>query len=57
MNNKDKVGKDAEELVGIAPVGGKAANSMDDIIALKPDCVIYRPQVNRVHTSQGGSQP
>jgi 2,4-diaminopentanoate dehydrogenase len=48
VSNPDKVGRDAGELCGIAPVGVKATNSIDDVIALKPDCVLYMPHVNRV---------
>jgi hypothetical protein len=39
-----KVGKDAGELAGIAPIGIKATNSAAEIIALDADCVIYMPQ-------------
>ena len=48
VSNPDKVGRDAGELAGVAPVGVKATNSIDDVIALKPDCVLYMPHVNRV---------
>ena len=48
VSNPDKVGKDAGELAGIDSVGIKATNSLDEIIALKPDCVLYMPHVNRV---------
>jgi len=48
VSNPDKVGRDAGELAYVAPVGIKATNSIDDVIALKPDCVLYMPHVNRV---------
>ena len=48
VSNPDKVGRDAGELAGVAPVGIKATNSIDDVIALKPDCVLYMPHVNVV---------
>jgi 4-hydroxy-tetrahydrodipicolinate reductase len=48
VSNPDKVGRDAGELAGVAPVGVKATGSIEDIIALKPDCVLYMPHVNRV---------
>ncbi len=38
-----KEGRDAGELCGLPPVGVKATCSRDDILALKPDCVIYMP--------------
>ncbi len=39
----DKVGRDAGELVGIAPLGITATNDVDQLLALKPDCVVYNP--------------
>jgi len=48
VSNPEKIGRDAGELAGVAPVGVKATNSIDDVIALKPDCVLYMPHVNRV---------
>lgn len=44
VSSKAKVGKDAGELAGIAPTGIKATNSVDEIVALDADCVIYMPQ-------------
>lgn len=40
-----KVGMDAGELAGLAPIGVKASNRMEDILAAKPDCVLYMPHV------------
>lgn len=48
VSNPDKVGRDAGELADIAPIGIKATGSIDDVIALKPDCVLYMPHVNRI---------
>lgn len=48
VSNPDKVGRDAGELAGVAPVGIKATNSIEDVLALKPDCVLYMPHVNVV---------
>jgi hypothetical protein len=40
----DKVGKDVGELCDLdGPLGVQATNDIDEIIALKPDCVIYMP--------------
>ncbi len=45
VHSEAKAGRDAGELAGIAPVGVKATNSIDDVLALKPDCVLYMPHV------------
>jgi 4-hydroxy-tetrahydrodipicolinate reductase len=37
----DKVGRDAGELAGLAPSGVLATGSIDDVLALAPDCVLY----------------
>lgn len=39
----DKVGRDAGELCGIAPLGVAASNDVEALLALKPDCVVYNP--------------
>lgn len=39
----EKVGRDAGELVGIDPLGVPATNDVDELLALKPDCVVYNP--------------
>lgn len=41
VHSEEKAGRDAGELCGLDPVGVKATRSIDDIIALKPDCVLY----------------
>ncbi|MEO6093530.1 MAG: dihydrodipicolinate reductase [Novosphingobium sp.] len=41
VSSPEKVGKDAGELAGIAPVGIKATNSAAEMIALDADCVLY----------------
>jgi 4-hydroxy-tetrahydrodipicolinate reductase len=38
-----KVGTDAGELAGIAPLGVIATNDVDVLLGLKPDCVVYNP--------------
>lgn len=45
VHSEDKVGKDAGELSGHPEVvtGIKATNSIEDIIQLTPDCIIYSP--------------
>jgi 2,4-diaminopentanoate dehydrogenase len=39
-----KVGRDAGELAGIAPIGVAATNRIEDVLALRPDCVLYMAQ-------------
>jgi 2,4-diaminopentanoate dehydrogenase len=41
VHSADKVGRDAGELCGLPPVGVTATNDVDEIIALKPDCVSH----------------
>lgn len=44
VNSAEKVGKDAGELCGLAETGIKATNSLDEIVALDADCVLFMPQ-------------
>ncbi len=44
VHSESKEGRDAGELCGLDPIGVKATRSMDDLIALKPDCVLYMPE-------------
>ncbi len=41
--NPDKVGMDAGDLLGVAPMGVAATDSTDAILALDADCVCYNP--------------
>lgn len=41
--SEDKAGRDAGELCGLGPVGVKATRDIEDVIALRPDCVLYMP--------------
>jgi hypothetical protein len=43
VHSPDKVGKDAGELAGIAPLGVTATNDVDALLALDADCVVYAP--------------
>src|ERR1700722_11746980 len=45
VHSADKVGRDAGELAGVASIGVAATNSMEDVLKLKPDCVLYMPHV------------
>jgi 2,4-diaminopentanoate dehydrogenase len=44
VHSTDKVGKDAGEIAGVDTSGVVATNSIDDIVALDADCVLYMPQ-------------
>ena len=39
----DKVGREVGELCGLAPLGVRATNDVDALLALRPDCVMYNP--------------
>ncbi len=43
VHGQDKVGRDAGELCGTASTGVTATASIDDIVDLGPDCVLYMP--------------
>ena len=43
VHSESKHGKDVGELIGRDPIGVKATTSMDDILALDADCVVYSP--------------
>jgi 2,4-diaminopentanoate dehydrogenase len=45
VHSPNKAGRDAGELAGVAPIGVKATNRIEDVLALKPDCVLYMPHV------------
>ena len=43
VHSKAKAGKDVGEIIGTAPLGVVATDSIDDILALEADAVIYAP--------------
>jgi len=43
VHSKEKAGRDVGELCGLGALGVSASNSIDDIIGLRPDCVLYAP--------------
>ncbi|AHH19118.1 dihydrodipicolinate reductase [Nocardia nova SH22a] len=45
VHGPGKAGTDAGALCGVADTGVAATNSIDDILAARPDCVLYMPQV------------
>jgi 4-hydroxy-tetrahydrodipicolinate reductase len=45
VHSANKTGRDAGELAGLAPIGVSAVNSLESVLALKPDCVLYMPHV------------
>ena len=44
VHSAAKVGRDAGDLAGVGRTGIAATNSLDAVIALRPDCVMYMPQ-------------
>jgi len=44
VHSNDKTGKHAGELCGLGPVGVAATNDIEEIIALRADCVLYMQQ-------------
>lgn len=48
VSSPDKVGVDAGTLCGLDPVGIAATGAVEDILALRADCVLYMPHVNSV---------
>jgi hypothetical protein len=43
VHSKDKVGKDAGEIAGIAPIGVVATDDIASVVAMDADCVFYTP--------------
>lgn len=50
VHSKDKVGKDAGEIAGIAPIGLTATDDIETVVALDADCVFYTPIIMDVDT-------
>lgn len=48
VTNPDKVGRDAGEIAGIAPIGVTATNDVEAILALDADCVHFAPAVEDI---------
>lgn len=44
VSSNDKRGKDAGDLAGLAPCGVIATGSVDDLVAMEADCVLYMRQ-------------
>lgn len=45
VHSPEKAGRDVGEIVGLTPMGIHATSSLDDVVALEADCVIYAPLV------------
>ena len=41
VHSPDKVGRDSGEIVGVAPVGVRATDSLDEFLSIDADCVAY----------------
>jgi hypothetical protein len=50
VHSEDKVGKDAGEIAGIAPVGVVATDDLEAAVAMEADCVFYTPIIMDVAT-------
>ncbi len=48
VSNPNKVGRDAGELCELPPVGVRATNNINDIVALRADCVMYMPNQTNI---------
>jgi 2,4-diaminopentanoate dehydrogenase len=44
VHSDHKNGRDAGELCGLGPTGVHATRDIEEILALRPDCVLYMPQ-------------
>jgi len=43
VHSDDKAGRDAGELCGVDPLGVRATQNVDQLLALEADCVVYTP--------------
>ncbi|HEX2214157.1 MAG TPA: dihydrodipicolinate reductase, partial [Mycobacterium sp.] len=50
VHSKEKAGKDAGEIAGIAPIGITATDDAEAIIAMDADCVFYTPIIMDTET-------
>ena len=41
----DKVGRDVGDVLDLGPLGAPCVGSMDEVLALAPDCVVYAPML------------
>jgi 4-hydroxy-tetrahydrodipicolinate reductase len=48
VHNQAKVGRDAGDLCGLPPTGIRATSGIEDILRLKPDCVLHMPHVTNL---------
>src|ERR1700747_2940673 len=45
VHSADKNGRDVGEIVGTAALGVAATSSLDEVLAIEADCVVYSPLV------------
>ncbi len=50
VHSSEKVGKDAGEIAGIAPIGVVATDDIESMVAMDADCVFYTPVIMDVDT-------
>ena len=58
VSNPDKAGRDVGELCGVAPIGLRATDDVEALIALRPDALVhYGPTAAGRTTTSGTSVP
>jgi hypothetical protein len=50
VHSADKIGKDAGEIAGIAPIGVAATDDIESMVSMDADCVFYTPIIMDVDT-------
>jgi len=53
VTSPEKVGLDVGELLGRPPIGVRATGSIDEVVAMRPDCVLHMP----LPSAQVGDDP
>ncbi|MCX2978413.1 dihydrodipicolinate reductase [Candidatus Marimicrobium litorale] len=43
VHSEDKAGRDVGDICGLSPIGVKATNDIDTLLAMDADCVLYSP--------------
>ena len=57
VHTPEKVGKDAGEIAGIAPIGVVAIDDVELMMAMDADCVFYTPVIMDTDTATGSCGP
>lgn len=43
VHGREKLGRDVGEVCGLDPIGVQTTNDIEEVVALRPDCVLYAP--------------